>query len=215
MLCVKSFFILPFSFAVFANDQDITNAYIKSIPFGSPNNNWIDIGVALSIIAFSICPIFIFVSTFITMKNRKYYKIASILGMIPFILMYIVVGEISIYYWGYNVQDPITNQIPRGGLAIAANIILFVTMSLDYIMASLLVTHCFGENTKLLRIYVITFVVIITIIMPWSVLTQYYFLLTQYYFLLSPYLILFSPFSLPNTIFSLPYTILSLLLPKE
>lgn len=114
--------------------------------FGAPGGTWADYGLAVSALAYSICPIFIVVELLVEVREPHQFKAALGASTGLMIVLYVVAGATGVAFWGWDIEDPVTLQIPRGWDGILLNLLLALATAWDYGISSIVLTNALGER---------------------------------------------------------------------
>jgi len=142
LVCVKTLVLLPWAYGIYGGDIKDSPSYVGSAkPFLAPSgyNDWYDFSMGLSSIIWGIAPIFIQTELTWEMKNPLQTRNATWGALIGFGSLYCIAGLTGSLMLGYPVTSPVTLMFPRGGLAIAINIFVFLASIIDYIAGALVV----------------------------------------------------------------------------
>jgi len=136
---IKACALLPYSFVHYSENSHVP------LSFGAPGGNWADYGLAISALAYSICPIFIQVELLAEVREPQRFKAALVTSTVLMSILYIVAGATGVAFWGWDVEDPVTLMIPRGGVGILLNVLLALATAWDYGISSLVLTNAIGS----------------------------------------------------------------------
>ena len=137
---VKALGLLPYAFDRYSESSRAAYA------FGAPGGTWADYGLAVSALAYSICPIFIVVELLVEVRAPHEFKAALGASTGLMIVLYVVAGATGVAFWGWDIEDPVTLQIPRGWDGILLNLLLALATAWDYGISSIILTNALGER---------------------------------------------------------------------
>jgi hypothetical protein len=85
---------------------------------------------------YAFTPVFVLIEIRSSMKDPSQCKKALNISTSIQICLYLLAGIMGLVFWGYNVQDPITIEIPRGWLGILLSVVVALATLLDYCYAA-------------------------------------------------------------------------------
>ena len=103
---------------------------------GNPDPTWQNYAVALAGIVYADAPVFILFEVRSSMKEPQQMKKAVYISSFLQLSMFLVAGITAVALWGWNVTDPINQQIPKGWVGDVINITIVLATMLDYCIAS-------------------------------------------------------------------------------
>lgn len=139
-LC-KATSLLPYAYVHYKSDVQAKPTYASAWAFGAPENSWGNWGLALACFPYAITPVFIVVETLAEAREPERYKSALVAAAGCMCAMYLVAGLVAVQYWGWDLSNPVTLQVPRGWVGITLNVFLAMASMLDYVIASLVVNR--------------------------------------------------------------------------
>lgn len=108
--------------------------------------HWPEVFSAVSNFAYCYVPCFIATEALQEMQDKSQMRKASVSSTVSMYVLYVIVGLIPVYYWGWNVPQPITDKLEHDWLGISANLTLFLASGVDYIITSISVNQWFQEH---------------------------------------------------------------------
>lgn len=136
----RGFLLLPYAFATYREEVTSSDAYLgPALAAGSPENNWHDIALAVSAFSYTFAPSFILVEVMNDMRDKQSYKSALVTSSAFQVSIYVVAGLTGVLLWGWNLDDPISLQIPNGWVGLLLSAMVAIATCLDYIISSKIV----------------------------------------------------------------------------
>jgi len=134
----KALIFLPYAYIEYQEDVVSSKDYYMGPiqAFGNPQPTWYNYGVAITGFFYTFVPVFIMFEVRGSMKEPRRLKTALNTSALIQIILYLVAGVMAVVYWGWNVSDPITIEIPRGWLGLYVNIAVLLATILDYLIAA-------------------------------------------------------------------------------
>jgi hypothetical protein len=134
---LKAFVFLPYAYMEYQDEIQDSPDYLGPVQaFGNPNPTWYKYCVAMTGFFYAFAPVFILIEIRSGMKDPSQCKKALNISASIQISLYLVAGIMGVVCWGYNVQDPITIEIPRGWLGILLSVLVLLATVLDYCIAA-------------------------------------------------------------------------------
>ena len=137
ILAIKAYALLPYSYVAYQDEIVSSTDYMGPMQaVGNPDPTWQKYAVALAGIVYAFAPVFILFEIRSSMKEPQQMKKALYISSFLQLSMYFVAGITAVALWGWNVIDPINQQIPKGWVGDVINIMIVLATSLDYCIAS-------------------------------------------------------------------------------
>jgi len=128
------------------SDVGYTNvAYSLFLPSTS---TWYDIANGVSCLLYSFAPCFVIVEIVNAMEKPSDAKMAVILAWVFSSSLYFVIGVSVVLAWGGGVEEPITDNMGTGTLAVVAATITILSTAYDYVISATVVNRLILQFTK-------------------------------------------------------------------
>ena len=137
IVAIKAYALLPYTYVEYQDKIISSTDYMgPSQAMGNPYPTWQKYAVALAGIVYAFAPVFVLFEIRSSMKEPQQMKKALYISSFLQLSMYFVAGITAVALWGWNVIDPINQQIPKGWVGDVINIMIVLATSLDYCIAS-------------------------------------------------------------------------------
>jgi len=138
IVAIKAYALLPYAYVTYQDEIVSSTDYMgPSQAVGNPDPTWQNYAVALAGIVYAFAPVFILFEVRTSMKEPQQIKKALYISSFLQLSMYFVAGITAVALWGWNVTDPINQQIPSTGwVGDVINITIVLATMLDYCIAS-------------------------------------------------------------------------------
>ena len=137
IVAIKAYAFLPYTYVTYQDEIISSTDYMgPSQAIGNPDPTWQNYAVALAGIVYAGAPVFILFEVRSSMKEPQQMKKAVYISSFLQLSMFLVAGITAVALWGWNVTDPINQQIPKGWVGDVINITIVLATMLDYCIAS-------------------------------------------------------------------------------
>ena len=138
IVAIKAYAFLPYTYVTYQDEIISSTDYMgPSQAIGNPDPTWQNYAVALAGIVYAGAPVFILFEVRSSMKEPQQMKKAVYISSFLQLSMFLVAGITAVALWGWNVTDPINQQIPSTGwVGDVINITIVLATMLDYCIAS-------------------------------------------------------------------------------
>lgn len=111
--------------------------------FGSPEDGrkWYRFSTAIGLICFSYTPVEILAETMARAKDPTCYKRALAWSTLFQVVLYLGVGILCTKLWGWQIEIPITLEIPYSWIGIMRNVFCALASLADFVIVSLIVVE--------------------------------------------------------------------------
>ena len=134
---LKACVFLPYAYVRYQDDIQFSPEYLGPVQaFGNPDPTWYNYCVAMTGFFYAFAPVNVLIEIRSSMKDPSQCKKALNISASIQICLYLLAGVMGVVFWGYNVNDPITIEIPRGWLGILLNVVVTLATVLDYFIAA-------------------------------------------------------------------------------
>ena len=167
ILCATvSFILFPYSFIT--TNYDETDGYDKNtaqgppFAFGNPNPTWDGYASALSNFIFGFAPMMVLFEVRNNMRkattnnggiNNESKKSISETKLVMYysaslqFLLYMVPSLICVFRWGYNIENPVTNQLSqKSWIGYFINFYIVISTALDFVIVVVIFTEWLQDH---------------------------------------------------------------------